>query len=158
MLRPPPNYIWAVPESGWMVARLPAYSLSWLPDRRCTGPVCSSTPHLGKPDQLEGSTDTEPPPPRLGRKTRCRLKNHLPPGRQEPVRTTTALPPAQRPAAASRPTAAQSMETADLVETHEAGLYEYSPAPAMQKEQCPPSQSQPTGTASERRLADRPAA
>jgi len=42
------------------VARFPAYSLIWLSERRCSGPVCSRTAHLGKPDQLEGCTAVPP--------------------------------------------------------------------------------------------------
>jgi len=158
MLNTPPTYIVTVPESGCTVARLQAYSLIWLLDRRCSGPGCSSTAHLGKPYQFWAVLIQNPPPPRLGRKTRCGPKNRPPPSRQQPTRTASEQPPADRPAAASRPTAAQSTQTADLVETHEAGLYQYSPPPAMQKDQCPPSQSQPTGTASEGPPADRPAA
>ena len=51
MLSTPPNYILTVPESCCKVARLPAYGLIWLPDRRCSGPGCISTAHLGKPNR-----------------------------------------------------------------------------------------------------------
>ena len=63
MLNTPPNYIVTVPESGCKVARLPAYSLIWLPDRRCSGPGCSSTALLGKPYQFWAVLIQNPPSP-----------------------------------------------------------------------------------------------
>jgi len=63
MLNTPPTYTVTVHESGCKVARLPAYSLIWLSDRRCSGPVCSSTAHLGKSDQFWAVLIQNPPPP-----------------------------------------------------------------------------------------------
>jgi len=130
MLNTPPNYIVTVPESGCKVARLPAYSLIWLPDRRCSGPGCSSTVHLGEPYQFWAVLIQNPPLPDLAAKRDVGQENRPPPSRQPPTRTGSEHPPADRQAAASRPTAAKSTQTADLVETHEAGLYQYSPPPA----------------------------
>jgi len=98
-----------------------------------------------------------PPPPRLGRQTRRGPKVFPRPSRRQPTRTASEQPPADCPAAASRRTAAKSTQAAHLVETHKAGLHQHC-RPAMQKKQSPPSQSQPTGTASESPPADRPAA
>ena len=56
----------------YRMARIPAYGKTRLLERRCSGPFCKSTAHLGKPDPVERCTDTEPnPTPRRGRQTRC---------------------------------------------------------------------------------------
>jgi len=106
-------------------------SVTWLPDRRCSGQGCISTAHTGNPDPEEGCTATDTPP-RVGRQTRCGPENRPPPSGGQPTRTASEQPPADRPAAASRPTDAKSTQIADVVQAYEAGPYQYSP-PAIKR-------------------------